>query len=97
MPKPLSPYPNISKPHIPLIPHISLFVKHIKTMDYIPNISVCQVHFVPKSYDKMSKNLEKIGSFVIFYFKRYKKISKPPQKEFVWIYGVCIGGLGYLI
>jgi hypothetical protein len=63
-------------------------------MDYIPKPYVCQVHFVPKSYDKMSKNLEKFGSFVIFYLKRYKKISKLPQKDLFGYMVFVIWGMG---
>jgi len=35
-----------------LIPHIQTLYLHIPIADYIPNISVCQVCFVPKHYDK---------------------------------------------
>jgi len=44
-----TPYPSN---HISLIPNIQTFVNYGQTWDYIPNISVCQLHFVPKLYDK---------------------------------------------
>jgi hypothetical protein len=81
MPKPQTSYPNTYTISPNLCQTLYLICQ---ISDYIPKPYVCQVYFVPKSYDKFAQNLEKIGSFVIFYFKRYKKISKTSGNN-VWI------------
>jgi len=67
-----TPYPQT---FLSLIPHIQTFVKPYIPIapiaDYIPNIGVCQVYFVPKSYDKFVQIWGKI-----FYYRNllFKKI-----------------------
>jgi hypothetical protein len=81
MPKPQTSYPNTYTTYPNLC---QTLYPHSPIADYIPNISVCQLYFVPKYYDKIVKNLEKFVIIVIFYLKRYKKISKTSENN-VWI------------
>ena len=91
MPKPQTSYPNTYTTYPNLCQTLYLICS---IADYIPNISVCQLCFVPKPYDKFAKNLEKFVIIVIFFLKRYKKYPKQFRKDCLDNSVCYIGDLG---
>jgi hypothetical protein len=61
----------------------------IAAMDYIPNIGVCQVYFVPKYYDN---SCEICVIFVIKIYKGFIKLNKS-RESYCFIYGVLYRGI----
>jgi hypothetical protein len=49
--------PHIPKPCIPLIPHMNNIVKPLYAWfgHYIPNLCICQAHFMPKPHIKFAQ------------------------------------------